>query len=274
MKKYIFLDIDGTLNNSQKEVSIANIKAIEKISKKDIEIVFCSGRTNIYLQNLSKKCKCSRYLISSNGSMIYDQKYNKVLHCDQIPYEILKKVYDYCLENKIAITFNTDSYRYCNKYVEKNKYFQYDTTKIIDNIDEVKDKFITQFVVGSYNYEKMLSIKEFIEAIPIVKIVNISTTIKLKLKKSKDGFFYDVVSAEINKGSGINNFMKLLGIDKSNCIAIGDHINDLEMFEQVGYKIAMGNGYEELKSKADFITKSNDEDGVKYALEHIEKEIY
>ena len=44
------------------------------------------------------------------------------------------------------------------------------------------------------------------------------------------------------------------------------------MFNAVGYKIAMGNAWDELKEKANFVTKTNDEDGVKYALEHIEKE--
>ena len=64
----------------------------------------------------------------------------------------------------------------------------------------------------------------------------------------------------------------LMNIPKENLIAIGDHVNDLDMFKAVGYKVAMGNAYDELKDKANFITKTNDEDGVMYALEHIEKE--
>ena len=55
-------------------------------------------------------------------------------------------------------------------------------------------------------------------------------------------------------------------------MAIGDHINDIDMFNAVGYKVAMGNAWDELKEQADFVTKTNDDDGVKYALEHIEKE--
>ena len=91
MKKYIFVDIDGTLTDSKKRVSQANIKAMNKIEKKDYEIVFCSGRTNDYLVDLSEKCNTSRYLISSNGSMVYDQKNKEIIYQDKIPFELLEQ---------------------------------------------------------------------------------------------------------------------------------------------------------------------------------------
>ena len=268
MKKYIFIDLDGTLTDSNKKVSENNIKAMNKLEEKDFEIVFCSGRNNDYLTNIANNCNTSRYIISSNGSMIYDNKENKVIHKDQIPFEILKKIYDYCEENEIAITFNTDKCRYFNKYFYKDK----KDIKIIDNYELLNDIIITQFVVGSYNYNQMLEVKEFLDKINELEIVNISTTMKLKQKDSTSGFFYDVVLKGINKGTGIKVFSNLMNIPKENLIAIGDHVNDLDMFKAVGYKVAMGNAYDELKDKANFITKTNDEDGVMYALEHIEKE--
>ena len=270
MKKYIFIDIDGTLTNSNKEVSSNNIKAMNKIEKKDFEIVFCSGRCNNYLMELSKETNTSRYLISSNGSMIYDQKREKIIHCDKIPFDIIENMYNYCHQSKIAITFNTEKYRYCNNKVNYSKHYQEKDTKRIKDIKEINDKNITQICIGSYDYDKMLMIKEYIETITEIEIVNISTTMKLKQKNSPDGFFYDVVLKNKNKGSGIRNFIKALNTNKENCIAIGDHINDIDMFNEVGYKIAMGNAYDELKKQANYITKTNDEDGVKYALEHIE----
>ena len=118
----------------------------------------------------------------------------------------------------------------------------------------------------------MLFIRNYLDTIEELEIVNISTTMKLKLLDTNDGFFYDVTLKNVNKGRGIRHFLKLMGAKKEDSIAIGDHINDMDMFDEVGYKIAMANGYQELKDKADFITKSNDEDGVKYALEHIQKE--
>lgn len=273
MKKYIFIDIDGTLTNSKQQVSLNNINAIKKIIQKDVEIVFCSGRWNGYLVDLSKKCNCSRYLISSNGSMIYDQKEQKIIYQNQISFSILEEIFNYCCNNNIAIAFNSEEYRYCNDYISYNDYYKESNAKKIKNIEEVRDKNISQVCIGSYDYEKMMDIKNYIEKVSKLEIANLSTTIKLKMLDSPNGFFFDVTLRGINKGTGIENFIKIMSIDKNDCIAIGDHINDLKMFDVVGYKIAMSNGCDELKEKANFITKSNDEDGVKYALEYIEKEI-
>lgn len=272
MKKYIFVDIDGTLTDSKKRVSEANIKAMNEIEKKDYEIVFCSGRTNDYLVDLSEKCNTSRYLISSNGSMVYDQKNKEIIYQDKIPYELLEHIYEYCKTNRMAISFNTEKNRYCNDFLNYDINYEEKDTKRIRSIKDMETKNITQFVLGSYSYEEMTKVKDFLDTIPSLEIVNISTTMKLKQIDSPDGFFYDVVLKGVNKGTGIRNFIKTVKTKKENCIAIGDHINDIDMFNAVGYKIAMGNAWDELKEKANFVTKTNDEDGVKYALEHIEKE--
>lgn len=273
MKKYIFVDIDGTLTDSKKKVSKANIKAMNEIEKKDFEIVFCSGRTNDYLVDLAEKCHTSRYLISSNGSMVYDNKEKTIIYQDKIPFNILETIYDYCKTNKMAISFNTEKNRYCNDFLNYDINYEEKDTKRIRSIKDMETKNITQFVLGSYSYDEMTKVKEFLDTIPTLEIVNISTTMKLKQIDSKDGFFYDVVLKGINKGTGIKNFIKTVKTTKDNCIAIGDHINDIDMFNAVGYKIAMGNAWDELKEKANYVTKTNDEDGVKYALEHLEKEI-
>ncbi|MBQ7105435.1 MAG: HAD family phosphatase [Bacilli bacterium] len=267
MKKYIFLDIDGTLLDSKKQVSCENIKAMNELKKDEFEIVFCSGRNNDYLINLSKKTNTSNYIISSNGSMIYNQKENKIIHADCIPFHILKNIYNYCKKNKLAITFNTDKYRYYNDFYHQEK----KDIKIINNINDINNIIVTQFVVGSYNYQKMIEVKEYIDNIEELEIVNISTTMKFKQINSKDGFFYDVVLKGINKGTGIDSFIKYMNISKKDCIAIGDHINDVDMFNATEYKIAMGNGYEELKKQADYIAKTNDDNGVVDALEHLQK---
>ncbi len=273
MKKYIFVDIDGTLNDSNKHVSENNIKALQHISTLETEIVFCSGRCNNYLMELIDHCQVGRYIISSNGSMIYDYLEKKILYAKKIPFPIIKKLYTYCINNSLAITFNTEKYRYSSNITNYGKNYSKSDMREIGTITDMKDKCITQFVIGSYEYDKMLEIKKYLDRIEGIEIVNISTTMKNREKNSDSGFFYDVVYTGMNKGSGITKLLEILNISKNDCIAIGDHVNDISMFKAVKYKIAMGNAYDELKKKADYITKSNDEDGVKYALEYIEKEL-
>ena len=206
--------------------------------------------------------------------MIYDTYKRIIIHQNKIPFTILKNIYEYCEQNHMAISFNTENFRYCNKFLNYDNNYTNEDIIIIKDIKEIETKNVTQFVLGSYNYTEMTKVKDFLNTIPTLKIVNISTTMKLKQVNSKEGFFFDVVLNGINKGTGIKNFIKIFNTSKENCIAIGDHINDLDMFNSVGYKIAMDNACHELKEQANFITKSNDDDGVKYALEYLEKEVY
>lgn len=270
MEKYIFMDIDRTLTNSNGEISNNNIEAMQEIVKKNTEIIFTSGRCNYHLMEIRNKCGCGRYLISSNGSMIYDMVDEKIIYKSVIDTSILEKVFKYCLDNRLALDFNTDKCRFCNKYYNYKN--EDKDIVVIDSLDEVDKENITQFIIGSYDYQKMIDVKKYLANFNEVEIVNSSTTLKQKKYDSKKGFFYDVVNKGINKGIGIRQLIKLLNISKDQCIAIGDHTNDLPMFEEVGYKIAMGNAYQELKDKADYITKTNDEDGVEYALCYLEKE--
>jgi HAD-superfamily hydrolase, subfamily IIB len=79
-------------------------------------------------------------------------------------------------------------------------------------------------------------------------------------------FNVEVLHKDANKGSGLQVMANHLGIPKEWTIAIGDQSNDIAMFRAAGFSIAMGNAAEDVKRAADFVTRTNDEDGVAYAL--------
>jgi HAD superfamily hydrolase (TIGR01484 family) len=80
----------------------------------------------------------------------------------------------------------------------------------------------------------------------------------------------DVLKKDNSKARGIHDVLEALNIGIENAIAFGDGLNDIEMFNSVGFAVAMGNGEDELKVLADFVTKSVKEDGILYALEQLE----
>ena len=80
-------------------------------------------------------------------------------------------------------------------------------------------------------------------------------------------YFLEFLSKTCNKGEGVKSLAESLGIKREEVIAIGDAGNDLHMIEYAGLGVAMGNAFEEVKEKADFITKSNEEDGVAFVFE-------
>ncbi len=268
----MFIDIDGTLADSKGQISEENIAAIKEIEKEDFEIVFCSGRYNGFLMEILKKRHCGRYAISSNGSLIYDYDKETILYSKQIPFDLLKNLYEYCNKMGLSIIFNGLQKRYGNKIDRyENKRNHFTDVHRLEDISDIRNELITQVVIGSPSYDQMLEVGRYLRKRSDVEIVNLSTTLKEKNKASKSGYFYDVALKGTNKGEAIKRFIELMHTSKDNCIAIGDHVNDLGMFEEVGYCIAMDNALQDLKDKADFVTKSNDENGVAHAIKHLQK---
>lgn len=89
-----------------------------------------------------------------------------------------------------------------------------------------------------------------------------------KFKDDKT-IFCDIANIDSNKGNAVKKLLEILNIKKEETIAIGDDINDLSMFEQVGYKVAVDNAIDIVKENADEITLSNDEEGVAVFLDKI-----
>lgn len=75
---------------------------------------------------------------------------------------------------------------------------------------------------------------------------------------------------ENSKARGIEDVIKYFGLSIENTMAFGDGFNDLEMFDTVGFSVAMGNAEEALKARAHYVTKNIEQDGILYALEQLE----
>lgn len=85
----------------------------------------------------------------------------------------------------------------------------------------------------------------------------------------RDYDFYEIIPKGYSKATGMKYMAKHLGISEQHTLAIGDSTNDLAMLEYAGISVAMGNSDDAVKKRVDFVTKSVDEEGVAYALEHL-----
>ncbi len=79
----------------------------------------------------------------------------------------------------------------------------------------------------------------------------------------------DIMASGVSKGNAIKKISEELKIDLKQVIAFGDNYNDLEMFEAVGFPVAMENAVEDIKAHSKFITRSNDAAGISYAIENL-----
>ena len=254
MKKVIFIDIDGTLCNSKGEITERTRNVINKVQEQGNIVVISSGRN---IQDIVSFYSNASYCIALNGAIVYDIKNEKIIHQEFINEELVLKLYQLACELNLNISFNS----FYEKYVNYSG-----TAKLITDLSDLKQPF-NQSVIWHKDFNLMFEIKNKLKDFPFLKIVNQSRDMVYGDENyaHKDRFI-DVTNSNVSKGNGIKILLNYLGLTKEGSIAIGDGINDLSMFEVVGIKVAMGNADSFLKEKADYITLSNDENGVAYYL--------
>jgi len=253
--KIAFFDIDGTLTNSNKVITEKTLKTLNKLTENGIELVICSGRGNSYVLNLIKNIKSSNYIISSNGAEIYDITNKNNIYSNKIDFKKIKSLYNYAINNNLNIIFSS----IYNRYVNYEPRIMADIIYLND-INILNEIDIYQVIIIDEEYYNMKKLEENIKNFSDIKIINYSIDYQNKIEYGDHWF--DVVNKDVDKGKGITNLLNKLNIDKSNAICFGDGINDIDMFESCGIKVAMGNAIEIIKEKADYITDSNDDEGI------------
>ena len=266
MCKAIFIDIDGTLRNNKRELTNKTIETIKKATEQGIIIVLCSGRPRKYTEIVSKQCWASQYIITSGGGSIYDYKNEKILYKNLMDKQACKELY------KIAETFDLRFLMDVGECRVVNRIEHFDGSEIELNEDIysfIDNNDIMQCTIADKNFDKIKTIGDRIRAIKNVEIKNQHKSLTNKNYPKEGTIYYDVANIQSNKGHAIKEFCKLLNINIKNTIAMGDGLNDLDMFEVVGHSVAMKNAHPKVKRVADEITDTNDNDGVALFIEKL-----
>lgn len=239
MKKTIFIDIDGTLADNNRNISKKNIEAINKTNN---DIVLCTGRPRDYVLKHTKKLKNIKAIISNNGSEIYEINTNKVLYENVIKKEALKTLYR-SVDLRTSFMVTSDG-----------------LGLIINNIEELNRKII-QTTIFTKNFELLKTIKNEL-ILEDIYIANQHRALVDENYKKEGTFYIDIVSKDSSKGNAIKEYMKIYNVKKEDTYCIGDGINDISMFETCGYRVAMKNAHKSIIELADLITDDNNHDGV------------
>ena len=265
MVKAIFIDIDGTLRDSNRNLSENTIETIKRVSEKGILVILCSGRPRKYTEEISRKCFASKYIITSNGGNIYDYEQNKILYVNKMDKEAIIKLYEIANPEDIRFIMNVGEGRVVNKVKHPDQ-----EKKLEEDIKEFAYKNdIVQCTIADSNFDKIKKLVPKIEKVKNVEIKNRHKSLLDEKFKDDKTIYCDVANIGSNKGNAVKKLLEILNIKKEETIAIGDDINDLSMFEQVGYKVAVDNAINIVKEKADEITLSNDENGVAVFLDKL-----
>lgn len=257
MYKAVFLDLDDTLLDSEKNVSKENKEAIEYVKQKGGYVFIASGRSIEATKKFREMANANNYIIYSNGAGIFDCDANDKLFSADMEKEICLNLYNYSIEKNIGIRIDTPYGRYVNgdKYL-LNLDIRLNENEGIDIINK-NDVLQISFVAETEN--------EITEVIEYVK-QNIPNTIKIEnICKTgvEDKFFLvNFVNTNVSKGNAINGLCKFLKINLEDVIAIGDGLNDISMIKMAGLGVAMENAKQEVKEVADKITSTNLKNGV------------
>lgn len=240
--KIAFFDLDGTLTNSKQLITENNINALKYLKKKNIKIVICTGRWDNYVINYNKS-NIIDYIICNNGSEIYDLNNNKLINSETLSSDTINNINKYCKDNNLDIIYNGLLKRY--------------------KINDVINNNVFQGVIICKEKEEVNKLIEFAKKID-TKITYISSSYYKNI--NSNSYTTNINLIETSKGNGIKKLLKHLNINKEDSICFGDNNNDIDMFLNCGIKVCMENGLKELKDIADYITLTNDEDGIAYFI--------
>lgn len=265
MQKIVFIDIDGTLRNSKREVTPRVAESVKRAGEKGIQVVLCSARSRKYTEMVKQACGAGAWMINSNGAEIYKADTKEVLFTQSLPNEACKTLYTMATKHNIGLEmFTKDKIVYVNQ-----------STVEIDQKEELREPIesflennpVVQCVIADENFTLMQSLKEQIEAIPHTEVKNRSKSLIYSHLPPKGLIYYNLNAKEASKGNAIKVLCNHLGIEKEHAIAIGDSVNDISMFEAVGHGIAMGNALPIVKEHAHQVIATNDQDGVAQFLD-------
>ena len=260
----IALDLDGTLLNSNKELTPGNLAALERAAAAGIEIVPTTGRFFNAMPEVIRQLPFVRYAITINGAEVRDLRTGQVIYQAEIPWR-----------QAVALMEELDRYSVVyDCFMGNNAYMTGALKKRIDTD------------VSSPHYRKMLhelrqsvpELKEYLtqqqKNVQKVQFFSPDEALRRRLLKGLPERYentyasssvsdnVEVNQTHANKGEALLFLADYLGVPHEGTMAFGDGLNDLSMIKDAGIGVAMSNACDEAKALADYITLSCDENGV------------
>ena len=266
MIKLITIDVDGTLVTPLKRLTKTNIIAINKAREAGVHIALASGRPYSGMKALVNKLNLNQegnFTICQNGSYIFDN----------FTHEPISGTYQNPIDLKIIDDLLKDFNVQISAMDHQSFYSRHATPNIYTKIDAKISKLPLQII----SYDDFKDDKTFGRILIMGKKSEISRLYKNMPEDLSTNYYavktapflIEVMNKNTNKGYAISAMAKDLNISQDEIMSIGNERNDIPMLEQAGFAVAMANAVDELKPHADFITKSNMQSGVGYAIEKL-----
>lgn len=266
--KMIGLDLDGTVLTEKKELTDRTKAAISKALAQGVVVLVATGRPWMGVPEELRDFPGMRYALTSNGARIIDTVEDRVIEEHLLSPRLAQKVLEICgkYDTLQEVYFDGQGYapadqmavveRYHKnpsmcEYMRKTRIPVEDIGVLVKKENRGLDKVQALFADMD---ERELAWRE-LEAEEGLELVG---SLRYNI---------EINAAGVNKGKGLVNLGRMLGIRREEIMACGDGDNDIVMLKEAGFGVAMANGEDKVKEAADYITLSNEEDGVADVIE-------
>jgi hypothetical protein len=254
MIKLIASDLDDTLLNNDYKISERDKETIKKLKGKGIYFTIATGRVTYSVRKFAQELGVEVPYISFNGAKITDPKNDNMVFSRELEKHRIKNILEYAEDRGIHCNVYSDEKIFIKNNTKWSEY--YNTFSQHQNVEEVGSLIEFEFketpkilLLDEHEVLKnaLDEIKDFVD-----KDINIYF--------SKPNFL-EFTHKQASKGDALKHIAELLGIKRNEVAAIGDSFNDESMIKYAGLSAVVGNGRDELKKIADFVSATNDESG-------------
>ena len=259
----LVLDLDGTLTNSRKELTEPTKQALIEIQEEGKKVVLASGRPINGIVPLAEKLNLSKYggyMLSFNGARITQCSTGEIIYNRTLPADVIAPIYEITSTYPGLDILTYDGNQILsgiasNEYTEKESFInKMEIVQVPDFVSRLTFPVNKLLIAGepSILEELMPHLQQKFH-----KLLNIYRS---------EPFFLEIMPQNIDKAYSLQKLLNSIGLTADSMICCGDGFNDISMIEYAGLGVAMENAQPIVKETADFITKSNDEDGILHVI--------
>ena len=265
MYKLIACDLDETLYGNDRTIPARNVEAIKRASELGVKFIPATGRgynsVRETLVDLGLLDKEGEYVISYNGGAITENKGNRLLHFQGLPFEEAEELYRRGLNYDVCIHVYTREMVYAYNITQEeiarlSKRMQ--VTEVFDrDLQFLAGQDIAKVLYENRDFDYLKKIEE--------ELKDITGNMDVSFSSNR---YIEFNSKGVTKGAGLRFVAEMLGIKREDTIAIGDNFNDLSMIQEAGLGVGVQNTIQGMRQYCDYITEAtNDEGGVGEIIE-------
>ncbi|WP_028987103.1 Cof-type HAD-IIB family hydrolase [Thermicanus aegyptius] len=262
------LDLDGTLFSSDMSILPRTKKVILDAIRDGLTVTLATGRSFTFAKEVAKELAIEAPLITHDGALVAAQL-DHPLSMHKLSNSTVQKIIKILLAYPLRFELQHDPLSIVNykrplvdpMKSDSYKMLEYLGTRYVSNRDIVS--YLQTSKLEPHKVSVSADTEQTLEEVKEALLAHLSDEIRI----TNAGFGVEIVPKNISKAYGLKVLSAALGISPSEIIAIGDNYNDLEMFQFAGLSIAMANAPQEVKNRAKYVTRSNDEDGIAFAIQ-------